>query len=159
MKIRLASTYSVFLSPVARHISSSHVYSRTSFTRKYFKKKTKKNSRLLSNHLLLQVIWLICRFVSSRSHKVTRKDQAEERIENSNKNRYSSVISCHISYLHAFLEDDPVRYRFKIRPDFQRSNTLWIHSLTVQILAVASLLCCWLLLRPPVLHLLTDPGQ
>lgn len=78
----------------------------------FFKKK--KTSRLLSNHLLLQVIWLVCWFVSGRSDKVTGKDQAEERIKYSNKNRYSSVISCHISYLHAFLEVDPVRYHFKI---------------------------------------------
>lgn len=77
----------------------------------------KKPSRLLSNHLLLQVIWLICWFVSGRSDKVTGKDQAEERIQYYHKNRYSSVISCHISYLHAFLEADPMRYRFKSRRD------------------------------------------
>lgn len=83
--------------------------------KKVFKKK--QNSRLLSNHLLLQVIWWICWFVSSRSDKVTGKAQAEERIKYSHKNRYSSVISCPISYLHAFLEADPARYRFKIRRD------------------------------------------
>lgn len=128
--------------------------------RKVLKKKKKnlktsvKSSAPASNLINLLVcerqVWQGYRKGSSR-----RKDQIlpQKQIFFSNKLSYQLFACFSWRWPRALsFQDSP-------RPDFQRSNTLWIHSLTVQNLAAASLLCGWLLLRPPVLHLLKDPGQ